>query len=139
MPDECTGKDYFENHVKQMASLEASTKSAHHRIDELSKVYAELIKISGTMEKVLIHLDNHGQKIEKIVEEVEGVQAIMETKETVSKLDQKITDLDQRIDDIERTPGNDAQKLLKQIRWLLLSFVITGIAVLFWDRLMTLF
>ena len=58
------------DHEKRIAAVEGSTKSAHHRIDGLSKSYEVLMEISGTLKTLIEQNKNQNEKIGKIEQDV---------------------------------------------------------------------
>ncbi len=120
-------------HIKLLADLDARTTSNERRLDNIDKllvvvndmntnvaVIAEQARQQGKELKVLVDtLKTHEQKID-ILEDKMG------TKETLSKLDE-------RVEILERAPGNKSEKLLEQIKWLLITLMISGIFGISWN------
>ncbi len=62
------------DHEKRIAAVEGSAKSAHHRIDDLSRSYEILIEISGTLKALIEQNKNQNEKIEKIEQDVSDLK-----------------------------------------------------------------
>lgn len=113
--------------IQELAELKASTKSAHKRLDNIDELMKLMHQMNTNVATIANETKNQGKQLESIVETMKGqgekIDAIenqMETKETVKNL------ID-RIDVIEKKDGKKAEKLLTQIKWLLISLFVTGI------------
>lgn len=72
--DETLGENCMD-HEKRISALESSFKSAHHRIDDLSKNYELLMEITGTLKTLIEQNKNQNQKIDKIEKDVSGLKS----------------------------------------------------------------
>lgn len=113
--------------IQELAELKASTKSAHKRLDNIDELMKLMHQMNTNVATIANETKNQGKQLESIVETMKGqgekIDAIenqMETKETVKNL------ID-RIDVIEKKDGKKAEKLLTQIKWLLISLFVTGV------------
>lgn len=83
------------SHIAKLASLEASTKSAHHRIDnlvdELIPEIREMNKNMAEMNKNVAVLAQSSVRHEK---DITDIKKSMETKETVGRLHGKVEELE---------------------------------------------
>lgn len=62
-------------HEKRITSVESSTRSAHHRIDEIVENTKILMEISGTLKALNEQNKNQNQKIDKIEKDVSGLKS----------------------------------------------------------------
>lgn len=122
-------------HIKQIQEIDSRSKSNTKRLDnndrlietvyEMNKnvaVIAEQTKQQGHELKILVDtLKTHEEKIESIEDK-------METKETVSRIYT-------RLETLENKDGKKAEKLLAQIKWLLITLIIGGVFTILWGSL----
>lgn len=121
-------------HTELLAALDASTKSAHKRLDELVKLTELFHEMNLSLSIIANETQNQGKQLVNIVEnmnrqgaKVELIEEQMETKETVSKLKD-------RVETIEKKDGVRAEQLLAQIKWLLIWLTITAVFGLLWAK-----
>lgn len=127
--------DLVNEHIKTIAEIDARSKSNTHRLDNMDKlidmvygmnkniaIIAEQSKAQGEQLRELINtLKTHEIKIEEIDDK-------METKDTVKRLHE-------RIEAVEQRDAVKAEKLLNQVKWLLISLFVTGGFYLIWDKI----
>lgn len=126
-------EDLVSEHIRLIAEIDARSKSNTHRLDNMDKliemvhgmnknvaVIAEQSKIQGEQLKELVQtLKIHEDKIENISDK-------MGTKDSISRVHQ-------RLDDLEKKDGNKAEKLLGQLKWLIISLLGTAGFYLIWN------
>lgn len=118
--------------IKEIEQLKSSTKSAHKRLDEVKGLIELFHDMNKNVATIANETKNQGKQLEAIVDnmkrqgdKIDTIEEKMETKDTVSKLAD-------RIEIVEQKSGKEAEKMLTQIKWLLLSLSITAIFGLVW-------
>lgn len=118
--------------IKEIEQLKSSTKSAHKRLDEFKSLVDLFHDMNRNMATIANETSNQGKQLEAIVgnmikqgEKIDTIEEKMETKDTVSKLAD-------RVEIVERKSGEEAEKMLKQVKWLLLSLSLTAIFGMVW-------
>jgi chromosome segregation ATPase len=118
--------------VQAITELKASTKSAHKRLDNISELIDLVHGMNTNIATIALETKHQGEQLKKIVEtmekqgeKIDNIEDKMETKETVSKLVE-------RLERVENKSGTDAEKMLKQVKWLLISLSITAVFGLVW-------
>jgi len=121
-------------HTKMLTEIDSRSRSNTKRLDNIDKlvdvvqgmninvaVIAEQTKQQGEELRILVKtLKTHEEKIDIIEDK-------METKDTVARLHE-------RVDELEMKDGKNAEKMLKQIRWLLISLSVTAVFYLMWGK-----
>lgn len=125
------------SHTKSLERIDASTKSAHLRIDALLKISEAIQSLVIDFNKLASTVEQQGKDLTKIVgslnkhdERMDNLEERMETKDTVQKLQDRVTDLEQK-------DGKNAEKLLGQIKWLLITFLVSGALGVIWTFITT--
>jgi hypothetical protein len=120
-------------HSEALKTLEASTKSAHLRIDAILSIADSLQKLVIDFNKLVSTVEQQGKDITKIVDSLTKhddrmnvLEDRMETKDTVQKLQDRIITLEQK-------DGKEALKMINQVKWLIISTIICGILALVWS------
>lgn len=118
--------------IQDFAELKASTKSAHKRLDNIAELIDLVHAMNTNVATIANEAKHQGKQLEAIVEtmkeqgkKIDTIEEKMETKETVSKLVN-------RLEVVEKKAGTDAEKMLKQVKWLLVSLSISAVFGLVW-------
>lgn len=125
------------DHIRLLAEIDSRSKSNTHRLDNMDKiidmmhgmnnniaVIAEQTKTQGGQLRDLINtLKLHEEKIEEISDK-------MGTKDSVARLHG-------RVDDLEKKDGSNAEKLLSQIKWLIITLLGSAAFYLIWNQLLS--
>ena len=118
--------------IQAITELKASTKSAHKRLDNISELIDLVHAMNTNIATIALETKHQGEQLKKIVEtmekqgeKIDNIEDKVETKETVSKL------VD-RLEAVEKKSGVEAEKLLTQVKWLLLSLALTAVFGLVW-------
>lgn len=109
--------------AERIVKAEESNKSAHHRIDQMAEQTEAVTRLAVSVE----HVVNQNKEIliEMKKQRDETTELKLKIAEGVDeKTVEKITD---RLDVLEKKDGKKAEKLLTQIKWLLISLFVTGI------------
>lgn len=121
-------------HSELLVELNASTKSAHKRLDNIDKLTELFHDMNINISIIANETQNQGKQLVSIVEnmkkqgdKIDLIEEQMETKETVSKLKD-------RVETIEKKDGVRAEQLLSQIKWLLIGLSITAVFGLVWAK-----
>ena len=120
-------------HTEAIQRIEASTKSAHLRIDALLVIAESVQKLVIDFNKLVSTVEQQGRDITKIVDSLtkhddrmDVLEDRMETKDTVQKLQDRVTSLEQK-------DGKEALKMINQVKWLIISTIICGVLALVWS------
>jgi len=147
-------------HIETLSILKTEVfflKSVIPVVKELSET---LLIMAGDNKSILLTLQTQGKALErqgqlqdKMFTEMEAIKDIMGTKDNIAKIyariketdkkiedtetrtDSKIEILDDKVERIQLTPAEEALKEKKQIRWMLIVFVILSVANIFWDKI----
>jgi len=118
--------------IQDLTELKASAKSAHKRLDNIAELIEIVHSMNTNVATIALEAKHQGKQLEAIVEtmkeqgkKIDTIEEKMETKETVSKLVN-------RLEAVEKKSGADAEKMLKQVKWLLISLSISAVFGLVW-------
>lgn len=126
MSEGCTSELMME-HEGRITAAEASTASAHHRIDEL-KGFRDEFHLMNTNVAVLVEsVKSIAETLVRHEEDIAGIKETMETKDSVARLHERYDDMSERLDTVEKKDGVEAEKQLKQLKWLIVSTIVGAI------------
>jgi uncharacterized protein YhaN len=124
------------DHIQALAEIDARSRSNSHRLDDLKKIIDIVYDMNKNIALIAEQSKNQGEQLKELVntlkkheEKIDEISDKMETKESVKRLSG-------RIEDLEKKDGDKAEKLLGQVKWLLISLMFTAGFYLIWNFLL---
>jgi DNA repair ATPase RecN len=122
-------------HTKKLVEIDARSRSNTKRIDKAESTIEAIHEMNSNIKVIAEQTRQQGEELRSLVEtlkvhedKIENIEDKMETKDTVARLHE-------RVDDLERKGGRDAEKMLGQIKWLLISLIIAGAGSFIWTSI----
>ena len=119
-------------HSGELATLKEKVNMLEKIFDLTSNLHNTLIGMASDNQKILLRLEHQGASLDLLVDAIQkheerfdNIEINMGTKDTIIRIHE-------RVDDLEKKDGKKAEKLLGQIKWLLISIIITGVAGVVW-------
>lgn len=109
--------------AERLVTVEQSSKSAHHRVDAMAEQTEAVIRLAVSVE----HIANQNQEILKEMKVQRDEINELKYKPTEHIDEEVIETITDRLDVLEKKDGKNAEKLLSQIKWLLISLFLTGV------------
>ena len=116
--------------AERLVKTEESTKSAHHRLDTIEERTEAVIRLAVSVE----HIANQNQEILNELKN-QREEIIELKKKPVESVDEEtIEKINGRLDELEKKDGRNAEKLLNQIRWLLIALTVSAAFAFLWSQ-----
>jgi hypothetical protein len=120
-------------HTKLLAELDSKVSMFEKVFSLNENLHNTLVTMAGDNKAILLRLEQQGEDLKAMVstlkaheERFDIIEEKMSSKETVQKLYEKV-------DNLEKKDGRNAEKLLGQIKWLLVSLIVGAIFALVWS------
>jgi DNA repair ATPase RecN len=126
MGDGCT-PEMVREHERRLTEVEASTSSSHKRMDNLEEFKDLMHEMNLNVGVIAEQIKNMAGTLLRHEDAIEDIQAKMETKDTVSRLHE-------RVDELEMKDGKEAERQLKQLKWLIISTLLVLIIGFVWSN-----
>ena len=122
--------------IKLLAEVDSLSKNNEKRLNNIDKLIVVVQETNKNVAVIAEQILQQGKQIEKLVngmnvqgDKIVTIEKEMETKETVARLHT-------RIDEVEKKDGKQAEKQLRQVKWLIIStltlYFIQQILFKFW-------
>jgi hypothetical protein len=119
-------------HSAALGVLKTKVEMLEKIFELTSNLHHTLLGMASDSQKILLRLEHQGDALDTLVtsiqkheERFDSIEDKMGTKDTIIRL----TD---RMDVMEKKDGKNAEKLLGQIKWLLISLMISGVFAIIW-------
>jgi hypothetical protein len=119
-------------HSAELATHKTKIEMLEKVFELTSNLHHTLVGIASDNQKMLLRLEHQGDNLDKLVtafqqheDRFDSIEDQMGTKDTIVRIHE-------RVDTLEKKDGKKAEKLLEQIKWLLISIVISGVCALVW-------
>lgn len=122
------------SYIKMISEIDSRSKSNMKRLDNIENLVDVVHEMNSNIRVIAEQIRQQGGELKTLVEtlkvheqKIENIEDKMETKDSVSKLNEQVDEL--RIKDMKK-----AEKLFNQIKWLLISLLLSGAFYLIWER-----
>ena len=119
--------------IIKFTELKSRVDAQAEKIDDLKEMIGVIHEMNQNIAVIANETKNQGKQLDQLfgVIEIQGneIQQIKdntETKETVAKLADKV-------DILEKKDGHEAEKQLKQLKWLVVSTMVLGTMGIVWS------
>jgi hypothetical protein len=119
-------------HTADLAVLNTKVNMLEKVFELSSNLHNTLVGMASDNQKILLRLEHQGESLDTLVTAIQkhedrfdNIEIKMGTKDTIVRLHE-------RVDELEKKDGQKAEKLLGQIKWLLVSLIITGVFGIVW-------
>ena len=119
--------------IIKFTELKSRVDAQDEKIDDLKEMIGVIHEMNQNIAVIANETKNQGKQLDQLfgVIEIQGneIQQIKdntETKETVAKLADKV-------DILEKKDGHEAEKQLKQLKWLVVSTMVLGTMGIVWS------
>ena len=118
--------ELIQSHSQLLGEHASAIMGLREDVNRHEKVYDILLGMSSTQSQMLHEIKTQGEVLKRVVDDVDYLKENSETKATVTELQKEVQNLKEK-------DGREAEKLLKQLRWLIISLFVSGVAGLVWN------
>ena len=118
----------------KFTEIESKLKTHEDKFDDMKEMLNALHEMNQNVAVIANETQHQGKQlqqlfitIEKQGNEIQKIKDNTETKETVAKLADEVEELKMK-------DGKEAEKQLKQLKWLVISTLILSAMAVLWDR-----
>ena len=129
-------EELVSDHIRLIAEVDARSKSNTHRLDNMDKIINMMHGMNSNIAVIAEQTKTQGEQLKELIntlkvheEKIEDISDKMSTKDSVSRLHG-------RVDDLEKKDGTNAEKLLNQIKWLIITLLGSAGFYLIWSQLL---
>ena len=127
-------------HSSKLGEHEQALSGMREDVNRHEKIYDILIGMSSTQSQMLTELTTQGKVLGKVIDDVEFLKENAEnrsdTKESLDRVWTAIDDINGEVDIVKAQDGNEAIKMIKQLKWLVISILVSGIGAMIWNQIM---
>ncbi len=121
-------------HTQKITEIDSRSRSNTKRLDNIDKLVDVVHEMNSNIRVIAEQTRQQGEELKTLVdtlkvheEKIDNIEEKMETKESVSRLHE-------RVDELEMKDGKNAEKMINQVRWLLVSLTIGSVFYLIWGK-----